>query len=52
MNKKTIEDIFENKKDENERSKITNNANLEMLISSIFLPIHIRIKLLNKVADA
>ena len=52
MNKKTTEDIFENKKDENERSKITNNANLEMLISSIFLPTHIRIKLLNKVADA
>ena len=52
INKKITEDIFENKKDENERSKITNNANLEMLISSIFLPTHIRIKLLNKVADA
>ena len=52
MNKKTIEDIFENKKDENERSKITNKANLEMLISSIFFPTHINKKLLSRVAEA
>ena len=52
INNNVIEDIFEKKKDENESNKITNNANLEIFISSIFLPTQINNKLLNKVADA
>ena len=46
------DDIFEKKKHENERSKITNKANLEIFISSIFLPTQIKRKLLNNVAEA
>ena len=52
MNNSGTEDIFEKKKDENESNKITNNANLEIFISSIFLPTQINNKLLNRVADA
>ena len=52
MNKKIIEDIFEKKKHENARSKVTENANRKILISSIFFPTQIKRKLLNKVADA
>ena len=51
-NKNAIDDIFEKKKDEKDNNKITNSANFEMLISSIFFPTHIKRKLLNKVADA
>ena len=51
INKITIDEIFEKKKHENERSKITNKANLKIFMSSIFLPTQIRTKLLSKVAD-
>ena len=44
--------FLKKKNDEKESSKITINANLEILISSIFLPTHIKRKLLNNVADA
>ena len=46
------DDIFEKKKHENESNKITNKANLEIFISSIFLPTQIKRKLLNNVAEA
>ena len=52
VNKNNTDDIFEKKKHENERSKITNKANLEIFISSIFLPTQIKRKLLNNVAEA
>ena len=52
MNKKAIEEIFEKKKHEKERSRVTKNANLKILISSIFFPTQIKRKLLNKVAEA
>ena len=52
IKRSNIEDILEKKKHENDSSKITNNENLMMLISSIFFPTQINIKLLNKVADA
>ena len=52
INNKGIEDIFEKKKHENASSKITKNENLIILISSIFFPNQINIKLLNKVAEA
>ena len=52
INKKVIEEIFEKKKQEKDKSIVTKNANLNMLISSIFFPNHINKKLLNKVADA
>jgi len=51
INKITIDEIFEKKKHEKERSKITNKANLKIFISSIFLPTQIKTKLLSKVAD-
>ncbi len=51
-NKKVTDDIFEKKKDEKESNKITNSANFEMLISSIFFPTQIKRKLLSKVAEA
>ena len=51
-NKKATEEIFEKKKHENDKRIVTNEANLKILISSIFFPSQIRIKLLNKVADA
>ena len=52
INKKITEEIFEKKKQEKERSKVTKKANLNILISSIFFPTQISRKLLSKVADA
>ena len=52
INKKIIEWIFEIKKHEKDRRIITINANLNIFISSIFFPIQINRKLLNKVAEA
>ena len=51
-NKNATDDVLEKKKEEKDRSKITKIANLSTFTSSIFFPIHIRSKLLNKVADA
>ena len=44
--------FLKKKKQENDKSKATNNANLKIFISSIFFPNQISIKLLNKVAEA
>ena len=52
INRKVIEEIFEKKKHEKDKSIVTKNANLNILISSIFFPTQINKKLLNKVADA
>ena len=52
INKKVIDDIFEKKKHEKANKIITKKANLEMLISSIFFPNQIKMKLLRSVADA
>ena len=52
MNKKITEEIFEKKKQENDKRMVTKKANLKIFISSIFLPTHINKKLLSKVADA
>ena len=52
INRKITDEIFEKKKQEKDRSNVTNNANLNILISSIFFPTHINKKLLSKVADA
>ena len=51
-NKNAADDVLEKKKEEKDRSKITKIANLSTFTSSIFFPIHIRSKLLNRVADA
>ena len=51
-NKNNIDEIIEKKKQENASSNITKKANLEIFISSIFLPTQINKKLLAKVADA
>ena len=51
-NKNAVDDVLEKKKVEKDRSKITKIANLSTFTSSIFFPIHIRSKLLNRVADA
>ena len=51
-NKKVMDDILEKKKQENERSSVTKNANLKIFMSSIFFPTQIKTKLLSKVADA
>ena len=51
-NKNATDDVLEKKKEEKDRSKITKIANLSTFTSSIFFPIHIRSKLLNKVAEA
>ena len=51
-NRKATEDVLEKKKEENDKSTVTNIANLSTFTSSIFFPIHIRSKLLNRVADA
>ena len=51
-NQNATDDVLEKKKEEKDRSKITKIANLSTFTSSIFFPIHIRSKLLNKVADA
>ena len=50
--RKATEDVLEKKKEENDKSIVTKIANLSTFTSSIFFPIHIRSKLLNKVADA
>ena len=52
INKINIDEILEKKKHENDNNKITKDANLKIFISSIFLPIHIKKKLLSKVAEA
>ena len=52
INRKVIEEIFEKKKHEKDKSNVTKNANLNIFISSIFFPTQINKKLLNKVADA
>ena len=52
INKNVIDEIFEKKKHEKERSKVTKNANLKISISSIFFPTQIKRKLLSKVAEA
>ena len=46
------DEIFEKKKHEKDKRIVTNDANLKIFISSIFFPNQMRIKLLNKVADA
>ena len=51
-NKKTTDEIFEKKKLENERSIVTKIANFSTFTSSIFFPIQITSKLLQRVADA
>ena len=51
-NKKAIDDVLEKKKEEKDKSIVTKIANLSTFTSSIFFPIHIRSKLLNRVADA
>ena len=52
INRKIADEIFEKKKQEKARSNVTKNANLKILISSIFFPTQIKRKLLNKVAEA
>ena len=52
IKRSNIEDILEKKKHENDNKKITNSANLEIFISSIFLPTQINKKLLANVAEA
>ena len=52
MKRNITEEIFEKKKLEKDKSKVTKKANLKILISSIFLPTQISKKLLNKVAEA
>ena len=51
-NKKITDDILENIKQEIANSSITYNENFKIFTSSIFFPIQISIKLLNKVAEA
>ena len=51
-NKKITDEILENKKQEIANKAITYDANFKILKSSIFFPIQISIKLLNRVADA
>jgi hypothetical protein len=51
-NKKIIDEILENKKQEIASNAITYEANLKMFMSSIFFPIQTNIKLLNNVAEA
>ena len=52
INSIDIDVIFEKKKQENPSKMITINANLEILISSIFFPNQIIRRLLNNVAEA
>ena len=51
-NKKIIEEILENKKQEIANNTITYEANFKIFTSSIFLPTQTNIKLLKSVADA
>ena len=52
INNSVKDDILEKKKHENDNKKITNSANLEILMSSIFFPTQINKKLLASVAKA
>ena len=52
INKKATDDVFEKKKEEKDKSIVTKIANFNTFTSSIFFPIQIRSKLLNRVADA
>ena len=52
INKNVTDEIFEKKKHEKERRRVTKNANLKILMSSIFFPTQIKRKLLTKVAKA
>ena len=52
MNKKMIDEIFEKKKQENDKSNVTQIANRKIFISSIFFPTQISNRLLHNVADA
>ncbi len=52
IKRKITEEIFENKKDEKDKSSITKEANFKILTSSIFFPNQINIKLLSNVAEA
>ena len=51
-NKKATDDVLEKKNEEKDKSIVTKIANFITFTSSIFFPIHIRSKLLNRVADA
>ena len=51
-NKKATDDVLEKKKEEKDKSIVTKIANFITFTSSIFFPIQIRSKLLNRVADA
>ena len=51
-NRKATDDVLEKKKEENDKSIVTKIANLSTFTSSIFFPIHIKSRLLNRVADA
>ena len=51
-NRKATEDVLEKKKEEKDKSIVTKIANFITFTSSIFFPIQIRSKLLNRVADA
>ena len=51
-NKKATDDILEKKKEEKDKSIVTKIANFITFTSSIFFPIHIKSRLLNRVADA
>ena len=51
-NKNVTDEIFEKKKHEKERRRVTKKANLKILMSSIFFPTQIKRKLLTKVAKA
>ncbi len=52
MNKKMIDEIFEKKKQEKDKSNVTQTANRKIFISSIFFPTQISNRLLHNVADA
>ena len=52
INKRVMEDIFEKKKQETDNNIITNNEYFKIFMSSIFLPIQINKKLLDKVDKA
>ena len=52
INRINIYEILEKKKHEKDNNKITKDANLKILISSIFFPNQIKKILLSKVAEA
>ena len=51
-NKKATDDVLEKKKEEKDKSIVTKIANFNTCTSSIFFPIHIKSRLLNRVEDA